>query len=69
VIHPLQYELESARHAHRRSHAAQQRLVAEALHVGTDPKRSAPIMRTIAARLHGYVSTARRLTALGHAES
>ena len=68
MIHPLQYELASARHTDCQDRAARQRLVAEAEHQATRRTRSTPIFRTIAARMHGYVSTAIRIEAFSHAE-
>lgn len=65
MMHPLQYELENARHAHYRSRAAQQRLVAEAEHLATGRSPSVAMLRTMAA----HISNALRMGALSRAES
>jgi hypothetical protein len=68
VIHPLQYELESARHSDSQHRASQQRLVAEAEQLAAVRTRSTQALSLVAARMRGYVSTALRMEALRHAK-
>ena len=69
MIHPLQYELENARHSDSLHRASQQRLVAEAEQLATVRTLSTPVLSMAAARMRGYLSTALGMEALRHAKS
>ena len=47
MIHPLQYELETARHLEFQRQAAQGRVAAEAEELVSDDKPSAPFLRSL----------------------
>ena len=69
VMHPLQYELESARHTDSQRRAAQRRLVAEAEHLASGRTWPIPVLGTIVVRTRRYVSLFLGVEVLSHAES
>jgi hypothetical protein len=66
-MHPLQHELETARHMDYQDRAARQRQVAEAEHLASGRAASASGLRTIAARDWWHASRSAAVAVLKHA--
>ena len=67
MTHPLQYELETARHLDYHRGAEHQRLIAEAEHLTPGPGSSTACLRITAEGIRRTISRALRVEVLRHA--